>query len=124
MSTCRMCKGEVKGRSDKIFCSAKCKAYYHKRLKEVNALATQRIDAILHRNRAILLEIMGKNINQKKVSRKMLDDKKFNFNYITNHHTNVRGKLVSYVYDFSWIIFSDQEVLIKRIRTNREKIYY
>ena len=116
--TCRMCKQEIKGRSDKVFCSVKCKSDYAYSLRSVTEIATASIDKILHRNRSILLEIVGKNKVQMKVVRDLLDDKKFNFSYITHYHINYQGKTVSYVYDFSWMIFSDQEILIKRIRKN------
>ncbi len=115
-SKCKLCKKEFKGRSDKIFCSVECKSIYHFKLKSVTNIATQKIDKILHRNRSILLEVLGKNIHYKKLDRKILDEKKFNFGYITHFHVNKQGKMVHYVYDFSWIIFSDQEVLIKRIK--------
>lgn len=113
---CKICKNEFTGRSDKIFCSVACKTNYHERLIKATRQATMKIDKILHRNRSILLEIMGKSIVQKKVDRSQLDSKKFNWHYITNHHINSQNKTVNFVYDFSWIIFSDQEVLIKRIR--------
>ena len=113
---CKICKKEFSGRSDKIFCSVECKSIYHVKLRAVTKSATKSIDKILHRNRSILLEVMGKNIHSKKLSRSVLDNKKFHFGYITNYHINKQGKTVNYVYDFSWMIFSDQEVLIKRIR--------
>ena len=78
--------------------------------------ATKAIDIILHRNRSILLEVLGKNKSQIKLDRRLLDKKKFNYSYITHYHVNNQGKTVHYVYDFSWMIFSDQEILIKRIR--------
>ncbi|MBK8080502.1 MAG: hypothetical protein IPK25_09595 [Saprospiraceae bacterium] len=112
---CRLCKSPIQGRTDKIFCSATCKAMYHIKLNKVTVDAAQRIDKILHRNRSILLEIMGKNGTQKKVTRAILDSKKFHFGYITHYHINSQNKMVHYVYDFSWMIFSDQEVLIKRV---------
>lgn len=113
---CKMCGGPLKGRSDKIFCKVACKTAYHEKLSKVTNIATENIDKILHRNRSTLLEIMGKNGTQKKVDRKFLDQKKFNWHYITSYHINSQNKFVNYVYDFSWMIFSDQEVLIKRIR--------
>ena len=116
--TCKMCKRELKGRSDKVFCSVKCKSDYAYSLRSVTEIATASIDKILHRNRSILLEVFGKNKVQMRIKREILDAKKFNFNYITNYHINNQGKTVSYVYDFSWMIFSDQEILIKRIRKN------
>ena len=111
---CRLCKKSFNGRSDKIFCSAACKAIYHAKLKKVTEDAATKIDKILHRNRSILLEILGKNKTYKKVHRTLLDAKKFNWQYITHYHTNSQNKFVNYVYDFSWMIFSDQEVVIRR----------
>ncbi len=112
---CRLCKQPFSGRADKIFCSATCKAQYHMKLNKVTMGASERIDKILHRNRSILLEIMGKNSRQKKVVKAILDSKKFHFGYITHFHINSHNKTVHYVYDFSWMIFSDQEILIKRV---------
>jgi len=112
---CRLCKSPFVGRRDKIFCSVKCKTNYHEKLSAVTFEASARIDKILHRNRSILLEVMGKQTVQKKISRQILDQKKFNWTYITHYHINSQKKFVHYVYDFSWMVFSDQEVLIKRI---------
>ena len=109
---CRMCKNPMKGRSDKLFCSLACKNDYHVRLRQVTNKATTDTDTILHRNRSILLEVMGKNVRQKKIDRAVLDKKKFNFHYITGYYFNNKGKMYNYVYDFAWMIFSDKEVLI------------
>ncbi|MCO6464796.1 MAG: hypothetical protein J5I52_11680 [Saprospiraceae bacterium] len=114
---CKLCKSLFNGRTDKIFCSPSCKASYHQKLRKVTLSATEPIDTILHRNRSILLEIMGKSATQKKVPRILLDAKKFNWKYITAYHINSHQKIVHYVYDFSWMIFSDQEVLIRRLHS-------
>lgn len=114
MRPCRLCKKPFTGRSDKIFCSVDCKNEYHVRLRRATAEVVRETDKILHRNRSILLEIMGKNRTQKKVNRLLLEKKKFRFNYFTGSTTNSHGKLYHYVYDFAWMSFSDQEVLIIR----------
>ncbi|MDT8413526.1 MAG: hypothetical protein RQ875_13760 [Vicingaceae bacterium] len=111
---CRLCKSTFRGRSDKIFCTPKCKAIYHYKLNSVTKTAAQKIDIILHRNRSILLEIMGKNSTQKKIKRIFLDNKKFNFKYITHYNINSKGKIYHHVYDFAWMEFSDDEILIIR----------
>lgn len=111
-----MCKTEINGRRDKIFCSVRCKSDYHEKLTKVTLTASEKIDKILHRNRSILLELMGKNGLHKKIPKIEIDKKKFNWTYITHYHINSQGKEVRYLYDFSYIIFSDQEVLIKRVR--------
>jgi hypothetical protein len=117
--TCKICKKNFTGRRGKIYCSPACKAIYHQKLTKVTDSATYDIDKILHRNRKTLLEIMGKASTSKKVDRSLLDSKKFNWHFITHTHTNSQGKMVFFVYDFSYIIFSDQEVLIKKIRSDK-----
>jgi hypothetical protein len=114
MSICKICKKNLVGRSDKKFCSPKCKNYYHLNLRKVTNVAVKQIDTILHRNRSILLEIMGKYKTQLKIGRIILDQKKFNFKYHTHFQVNSVGKTYFYVYDFAWMEFSDNEVLIVR----------
>ncbi|MFN8256366.1 MAG: hypothetical protein U0W24_11785 [Bacteroidales bacterium] len=114
MKKCKICSKEIIGRSDKKFCSVRCKNYYHTNLRRVTAIAVKQIDIVLHRNRSILLEIMGKNKVQMKIPRITLDKKKFNFKYHTHVHVNSQGKTYFYVYDFAWMEFSDDEVLIVR----------
>ena len=111
---CRLCKKPFRGRSDKLFCSVACKSSYHQKLRKVTNYATADIDAILHRNRSILLEVMGKHKTQLKIPITILEKKKFNFNYITKYYINSRGKTYHYVYDFSWMIFGTNEVQIYR----------
>lgn len=112
--TCKWCKSKLNGRSDKIFCSINCKNNYHVKLRQVTGIVTAPVDKILHRNRSILLEIMGKNKVQIKIERMVLDKKKFNFNYITGYSVNKENKVYQHVYDFSYMTFSDKTVLIIR----------
>lgn len=111
---CKICKKELKGRRDKIFCSIECKNYYHTNLRRVTNETAKELDKILHRNRSILLEVMGKNTIQKKVKRVLLAKKKFHFKYMTHFHMNSRGKMYHHIYDFVWMEFSDDEILIIR----------
>ena len=114
MKTCIMCKSKLVGRSDKKYCSTKCKSIYHRKLSNATNIATKRIDKILHRNRSILLEVLGKYKLQGKIPISTLEKKKFNFNYITKYYINSKGKIYNHVYDFSWMTFSDNQVLIIR----------
>ena len=111
---CPICKSVLRGRLDKKFCSMQCKSQYHRRLRKVTADITVDIDKILHRNRSILLEIMGRTAKKKRVKRLLLSQKKFNFKYMTHFHNNSKGKTYHYVYDFAWMSFSDDEVMIVR----------
>lgn len=114
MTKCKICKSIISGRSDKKYCSIQCKNEYHQKLRAVNQVATATIDKILHKNRRILLEVMGKKTMKRKVKRWVLDEKQFNYAHITGYYTNRQGKIYHYVYDFAWMLFSDQEVLIVR----------
>lgn len=111
---CKICKKVIKGRKDKTFCSIKCKNHYHVNLRRVTNTTAKEIDKILHRNRSILLEILGKNNFQKKVKRLTLAKKQFNFKYITHFNINKQKKVYHHIYDFAWMEFSDDEILIVR----------
>lgn len=62
---CKICKKNLVGRRDKIFCSTEYKNYYHRRLREVTNKAAFEIDGFLKRNRSILLELLGKQTTKK-----------------------------------------------------------
>ena len=112
---CKMCKiNMIIGRSDKIFCSLTCKNTYHKKLRKVTQDEAIKIDLILHRNRSILLEIMGKKTRKLLVKRFVLEKKKFRFKYHTHFNINSAGKMYKYVYDFAWMEFSNDKILIVR----------
>ncbi len=112
--TCKICKKGLKGRKDKTFCSIECKNYYHTSLRKVTNEIAKELDEILHRNRSILLELLGKKTFRKKINRVVLAKKKFNFKYITHFHINSQGKMYHHIYDFAWMEFSDDEILIVR----------
>lgn len=119
---CIICKKEFTGRTDKVFCSLPCKNEYNVRLRRATAKATKKVDDILHRNRSILLELMGKRTSQATVDRMVLDKKKFNFSYMTGYSINKQGKTYNHIYDFSYMIFSSQSVLIVRRRSAEQLI--
>ncbi len=114
MKICRFCDNEVIGRSDKLFCSVSCKSKYHRKLRNLADTAAKQIDKILHRNRSILLEILGKKRLKIKVNRLLLEKKKFNYKYHTHFTRNSKGKIYYYVYDLAWMSFSDDDILIVR----------
>jgi len=111
---CKVCSNQVQGRKGKLFCGIKCKNYYHTNLRRVTKDASVDIDRILHRNRAILLEIIGKKRREIKVARMLLDRKNFNFTFGTHSYQNSKGKIYQFVYDFAWMEFTDQDILIVR----------
>lgn len=111
---CKVCQKEFKGRKDKIFCSIQCKNDYHVTLRSVTNKTAYPLDKILHRNRSILLEVMGPKAAKKKIRRAELVKKKFQFKYLTHFNINSKGKMYHHIYDFAWMEFSDDEVMIIR----------
>jgi len=112
---CKQCGKILTGRSDKSFCSVKCKNKYHAQLRKNTDKAVGNINKILHRNRSILHEILRDQKTQIKINRRILDNKKFNYKYHTHFHINSKGKTYYYVYDYAWMSFSDDEILIRKV---------
>lgn len=68
---------------------------------------------ILLNNRRILQKLCEQEKKVKtKVSKLALSQLGFNFNYITGIYFNRQDKMYHYVYEFAWMEFSTQEVLI------------
>jgi len=109
---CRECGKTLFGRTDKIYCNKKCSNRFYYNLREKVQLNTADIDKILHKNYAILFEEMKDVYGSKKINTLVLAKKKFNFNYITNYRVNSQGKTFHYVYNYAWMSFSDNEILI------------
>ena len=112
MANCKVCNQKLSGRSDKKFCSVNCKNRYHIELRKATNIAVADIDKILHRNHSILYEILDDKKAQVKISRLILDKKKFNFKYHTHFNATAKGRIYYYVYDLAWVEFSDDEVLV------------
>jgi len=109
---CKVCEKPFTGRTEKVFCSVHCKTQYHHELRRKTSKVVLNINKILARNRSILYEIMGDKTVQKKITRLELEQKKFNFKYITHFNINNEGKTYFFCYDYAWMDFSDDEVYI------------
>ena len=116
MKKCKVCQKEIVGRYDKIFCSVKCKNIYHRHLSAEAKSVAKRIDSILHRNRNILFELMPEGKSKIRIKRIHLDKKKFNYNYHTHTYINSQGKLYHYIYDFAWMEFSTDDIMIVKMK--------
>ncbi len=114
---CLVCSKEMKGRSDKKFCSINCKNQFHRDLKEQTNSVVQEIDEILHRNYEICIKLMKMEKN-KKISfpRLTLEKMGFNFNYYTSTYVNSQKKQLHYVYDYAWMEFSSRDIMLYRYK--------
>jgi hypothetical protein len=110
---CLYCSTTIVGRSDKIYCSLDCKNKdaYTKRQNTMSA--TKEIDGYLHRNREILEILMGTS-NKETFDRLVLSRAGFKFNFFTGLHVNKENKTYYIVYDYAWMTFTDQKIMIIR----------
>ena len=113
MKNCKLCNKALKGRSDRKYCSSHCKNQYHQQLRKTNATIVDTIDQFLHRNRAILLELLLEYNQQKMmISKTKLEKMGFRFSNFTGTHINSKGKTFHHVYDYSWMEFTSKEILV------------
>lgn len=122
---CILCEIQIKGRADKKFCSIKCKNEYHRILRRKTRTAVNEIDDILHRNYAICDELMSQQRKSKiMVPRLVMEKLGFQFNYCTGMYKNTQNKIYHYIYDYSWMKFSNQDIMLVRNYKKPQKSFY
>lgn len=110
---CLACKKEFVGRSDKQFCSSTCKNAFNNEKRKNTRDAVREIDGFLHRNREILATFMHEN-KKLTLPRIVLDQAGFRWKYCTGTYLNKEGKTYFIIYDYAWMEFSNQEILLIR----------
>ncbi len=110
---CQNCNTEFVGRADKRFCTIKCKNEKNNTIRQNTKEICKEIDGYLHRNREILSVLMG-NSKKELMDRLVLTRAGFKFEYLTGTYLNKQGKIYYLVYDFAWMSFTDQHIMIVR----------
>jgi uncharacterized Zn finger protein (UPF0148 family) len=99
---CPYCKANVKGRTDKVFCTPYCKSSYHyQKARDDENNLYKKIDDQLKLNRRLL-----KNYNKagKAVIRKEeLLEAGFNPKYFTHYWKNQKGDVYLFCYEFGFL---------------------
>lgn len=113
---CQHCDKPLHGRSDKKFCGAACKNAFNFAQRRGTRNEVKEIDGYLHRNREILSTLMG-NSKKEMFDRAILTRAKFRWEYMTGLYRNKEDKLYYIVYDYAWMEFSNQQVLVVRKST-------
>ncbi len=109
--TCNYCQKEFVGRSDKSYCSIGCKNEKNNALRKDTLDIAKEIDGYLHRNRMILSLLMGAT-KKEMFDKLVLTRAGFKFDFMTGIYLNKEGKMYRIVYDYAWMDFSDQKVLV------------
>ena len=96
---CLQCGLRINGRSDKKYCSDSCRTDFNNKLKTDNNYV-RLVSKTLRKNRLILEKLIQTNANQTKISKRLLIDLGFNFNYHT--HIYQDENKINYVYCFEF----------------------
>jgi hypothetical protein len=110
---CKSCEKPFVGRTDKMFCSLDCKNKFNYQLRQNTRREVVVIDSYLHRNREILATLMG-NSQKEAIDKSVLTRTGFKYEYMTGIYFNKEQKMYRIVYDYAWMDFSDQRILIVR----------
>ena len=110
---CKVCGKLLEGRRDKKYCNLVCKNQYAADMRALHRDEVRIEMKFLLRNRTILKELLDQeSLKKKKIKRTALEQLGFRFENFTGTYTNKQNKLYHYIFDYSWMEFSDKEVLI------------
>lgn len=101
MKKCPVCNSEVQGRTDRVFCSSKCKSahQYEKRLENEDFYL--RVDKQLKLNRKLLKQHNRTGLTTLRQS--VLLDKGFNPKFFTHYWKNGEGQVYLFCYDYGFV---------------------
>lgn len=99
---CKECSEEIKGRSDKIFCSAYCKSAYHYKLGQDRADSFyKKVDRQLKLNRRILKQYNKAGLAY--VSKNTILEDGFNPKVFTHYWKNQKGEVYLFCYEYGFL---------------------
>lgn len=116
---CLDCEQPIQGRSDKKFCDDNCRTNFHNQSKQADERTLRQINAILKRNRSILIRLSASQ--QEIVSKQALLEANFNFHFCT-HQEKKDKHTWTIVYDMAYVSQSEETVCIKRIVSEKISI--
>ncbi len=109
------------GRSDKKFCSVGCKNKFHHPSKNLKGDHIKTVNNFLYQNFQIMESVFrDEKKNKLMVPRILLDKMGFHYAYSTGCYMNNQKKMYRYIYNYAWMEFSDQRLMLIR----SEKINY
>ena len=101
MKKCPVCESVIVGRTDKKFCSAKCKSVHQYETRQKTEAFYLEIDRQLKINRKILKTYNYKGYTTVRKSALLNDG--FNPGFFTHYWKNSRGDVYFFVYDYGFL---------------------
>lgn len=110
---CIECGSDIRGRSDKKFCSDLCRNGHNNKLNSDTTNYIRNINNILRKNRRILELLIPEETA--KTTKAKLVQKGFDFQYITHVYTNKKGTSYYFCYEYGYLpLDNDFYFLVKR----------
>jgi hypothetical protein len=111
---CPECGREIKGRRDKKFCDDTCRNTFNNKHYSDQTPEMRNINNALRKNRRIMEELLPPE-GKIKIAGKVLREKGFDVNYITQIHTTQTGSVYRYCYEFGYLpLEGDYFLLVKK----------
>jgi len=107
MKTCPVCEVLVKGRSDKIFCSTKCKSIDQYENRQETEAFYLKVDRQLRMNRKLLKRYNKSGFTT--IRRTELLKEGFNPKFFTHYWKNKKGDVYLFVYKYGFHLTKDKE---------------
>ncbi len=112
---CLSCNGHLRGRADKKFCNDHCRNTYNNQLNSDSNKQVRTINHSLRKNRRILESLLHPGRQIIKTSRQQLYAKGFSFLYFTHAHTNKKGSLYHFCYEYGYrVVDADKAIIVKK----------
>ncbi|TXE19270.1 hypothetical protein ES731_08630 [Psychroflexus gondwanensis] len=98
---CPVCESPLKGRSDKKFCSTKCKSIHQYENRQEKEAFYLEVDRQLKTNRKILKTYNFRGFTT--VRKELLIDDGFDPNFFSHYWKNSKGDIYLFVYDYGFL---------------------
>jgi len=110
---CLDCGEPIVGRSDKKFCSDICRTNYNNSRSKGDLKYMRSVNSALKKNRKILRELNPEG--KSKVSKRVLENKGFNFRFFTNVYKTKSAKVYYFCYEEGYLpIEGNMFALVRR----------
>jgi len=115
MRKCPICSTIITGRSDKVFCSLKCKSIHQYESRQKNERFFLKVDRQLKINRKLLKKYNKSGLST--IRRSELISQGFDPKFFTHYWKNQKGEVYLFVYEYGFLSIQNHSkekfVLIK-----------
>ena len=101
MKICPVCNGVVQGRTDRVYCSTKCKSAKQYEIKTSTETFYKEVDKILKTNRKILKQYNKGGFST--VRKEELLSLGFNPKFFTHYWKNKEGQVYLFCYEYGFL---------------------